>query len=80
MALNEATLTLILYCKVKNIEYVIIVRTTSHISCFITFLASAIPTPFFILNFFNYSNWVYLYSLSCEFCFGLVSLSVFSNA
>ena len=52
MALNEATLSLILYRKVKNIEHVIIVRTTCHISCFITFLASAIPTPFFIKNFF----------------------------
>ena len=47
MALNEATLPLILYRKVKNIEHVIIVRTTCHISCFFTFLASAIPTPFF---------------------------------
>ena len=53
MALNEATLPLILYHKVKNIEHVIIVRTC-HISCFITFLASAIPTPFFIFNVFFY--------------------------
>ena len=56
MALNEATLplSLILYWKVKNIEQAIIVRTTCHISCFITFLASAIPTAFFIFNVFFY--------------------------
>ena len=54
MALNEATLPLILYCKVKTIEHVI-VRTLCHISilCFIAFSASAIPTPFFIFNVNN---------------------------
>ena len=57
MALNEATLPLILYRKVKNIEHVIIiVRTSCHISllCFIAFSASAIPTPFFIFNVLIY--------------------------
>ena len=51
MALNEATLPLILYRKVKTIEHVI-VKTLCHISipCFITFSASAIPTPFLIFN------------------------------
>ena len=56
MALNEATLPLILYRKVKTIEHVhVIVRTLCHISipCFITFSASAIPTPFSFLMFFN---------------------------
>ena len=53
MALNEATLHLILYRKVKTIEHVI-VRTLCHISipCFITFSASAMPTPFSFLMFF----------------------------
>ena len=53
MALNEATLPLILYCELKTIEHVIM-RTSCHISipCFITFSASAIPTPFFIFNVF----------------------------
>ena len=53
MALKVATLPLILYRKLKNIEHVIIVRTTCHISCFITFLASAIPSAFFIFNVFS---------------------------
>ena len=49
MALNETTLPLILYRKVKTIDHVI-VRTSSHTSmpCFIPFSASGIPTPFFI--------------------------------
>ena len=53
MALNEATLPLILYREIKTIDHVI-VRTSCHISipCFITFSASAIPTPFFIFNVF----------------------------
>ena len=51
MALNEATLPLTLYRKVKTIEH-LIVRTSRHISipCFIIFSASAIPTPFFIFK------------------------------
>ena len=54
MALKEATLPLILYRKVETIEHVI-VRTLCYISipCFITFSASAIPTPFFIFNVFS---------------------------
>ena len=50
MALNEATLPLILYRKVKTIKHVI-VKTLCHISipCFITSSASAIPTPFNVL-------------------------------
>ena len=51
MALNEATLPLILYRKVKTIEHVI-VRTSCHIfiPCSITFSASAIPTSFFVFS------------------------------
>ena len=53
MALNEATLPLILYRRAKTSEHVN-VRTSCHISipCFITFSASAIPTPFSFLMFF----------------------------
>ena len=50
VALKEATLPLILYHKVKNIEHVIVgtlCRSHFYIPCFITFSASAIPTPFF---------------------------------
>ena len=61
-ALNEATLLLILYRKVKNIEHVIIVRTTCHISCFITFLASAIPTAFLMFFLLVY---IHISSLRC---------------
>ena len=52
MALNEATLPLILYRKAKTSEHAI-VRTSCHISipCFITFLASAIP----IYSFFHFN-------------------------
>ena len=55
MALNETTLPLILYRKVKTISDHVIVRTSCHISmpCFIPFSASAIPTPFFIFNVFS---------------------------
>ena len=56
MALNEATLPLILYRKAKTSEHVI-VRTSCHISisCFITCSASAIPIPFFNFNVFVYA-------------------------
>ena len=62
MALNEATLPLILYPKVKTIEHVI-VRTLCHISipCFITFSASAIPTAFFTFNVFSIMYQLTLY-------------------
>ena len=49
MALIEATLSLYRKTNSKTSEHVIvIVRTSCHISipCFITFSASAIPTPF----------------------------------
>ena len=62
MALNETTLPLILYRKVKTIDHVI-VRTSCHISmpCVIPFSASAIPTPFNVfynlfMPFFNFHS------------------------
>ena len=55
MALNEATLPLILYRKVKPMVIVSQcenIMSHFYIPCFIPFSASAIPTPFFIFHFF----------------------------
>ena len=61
MALNEATFPLILYRKVKTIEYGI-VRTSCQISipCFVTFSASA-AVPFLLFFFILLPHYTIIY-------------------